>query len=87
MSVEALQSRCVIALENNAGFVDATFGLGVHQPTNEQAFLIETHVYNDERKVKDDVLTRLDALHRHAGYFFRWSITDKLHQAMRPARI
>lgn len=85
--VEALQTRYIIGLPNEASKVEASFALGVHQPSKEQAFIIEAHVSHDARKELSDVLPRLDALHRQAGLFFRWCITDKLHWAMRPTPV
>jgi uncharacterized protein (TIGR04255 family) len=85
--VEAIQSRCVIRLPNDAGQVDASFALGMHQPSKEQAFIIEAHVCNDARKELNDVLPCLDALHHQARVFFRWCITDELHRAMRPSPV
>jgi uncharacterized protein (TIGR04255 family) len=85
--VEAHQSRCVVRLPDGAGKVEAMFALGVHQPSNEQVFVIEIHVYDDMRKDITDVLPRLDTLHRHAGHFFRWCITDELHRAMAPGPV
>ena len=82
--VDALQSRSLIQLPDGAGRLEAIFSLGIHQPTKEQAFIVEAHVYDDSRKELNDVLQRLDALHRQAGFFFRWCITDELHRAMRP---
>lgn len=85
--VELQQSRCMIKLSDGIGRVDATCSLGVHQPSKEQVFLIEAHVFDDTRKELSDVLPRLDALHRQAGLFFRWCITDKLHRAMLPTPV
>jgi uncharacterized protein (TIGR04255 family) len=85
--VEAIQNRCLIRLPNDAGQVEASFALGVHQPSKERVFIIEAHVSNDARKELTDVLPRLDALHRQAGLFFRWCITDELHRAMRPSPV
>ena len=86
-AVEALQNRCVIQLPNSRGKVDAGFSLGMHQPSKERAFIIETHVFNDSRKELSDVLPCLDDLHAQAGLFFRWCIKDQLHWAMRPAAV
>lgn len=83
--VEALQSRVLIRLPGNTGRVDATLALVADQPRNEPAFIIHSHVYNDDRKGLGDVLSHLDSLHRQAGFFFRWCITDRLHRAMRPS--
>ena len=85
--VEAIQSRCMIRLPDGMSRVESTFALGIHQPSNEPAFIIEAHVYNDARKVLTDVLPCLDTLHRQAGLFFRWCITDELHRAMRPTPV
>ena len=85
--VEGMQSRSVIRLPQGIGRVEANYTLGVHQPSNEKAFIIEAHVYNDERKGLNDVNPRLDALHRQAGLFFRWCITDELHHSMGPALV
>lgn len=86
-TVEAQQGRCVIKLEDGIGRVDATCSLGVHQPSKEQVFLIEAHVFDDSKKELTDVLPRLDALHRQAGLFFHWCITDELHRAMLPTPV
>jgi uncharacterized protein (TIGR04255 family) len=83
--VQGLLTKCVIGLPANVGSVEATFALGTQQPSGESAFIIEAHVYETSRKSADDVLPRLDSLHRHAGNFFRWCITDELHRAMRPS--
>jgi uncharacterized protein (TIGR04255 family) len=85
--VEAMQTRSVIRLPDGVGRVEATGALGVHQPSMEPAFIIEAHVYHEDRKVLNDVLPRLDALNRQAGSFFRWCITDELHRAMRPTAV
>ncbi len=82
--VAAMQSRSMILLPDGAGRLEAIFSLGMHQPSKEQAFIIETHVYDDSRKELNDVHQRLDVLHHQAGLFFRWCITDELHRAMRP---
>ena len=85
--INALSTRCEIVLPDGIGRVEATFALGIHQPSKEPAFIIEAHVYNDARKEIGDVLTRLDTLHRQARLFFRWCITDELHRAMRPSPV
>jgi len=83
-SVEATESRTFIRLPDGLGRLEAKYSLGTHQPSREQAFIIESHAFNEDRKGVDDVIPRLDALHRQAGLFFRWCITDELHRAMRP---
>jgi uncharacterized protein (TIGR04255 family) len=48
--VEAIQTRCMIRLPDGVSKVEASFALGVHQPSKEPAFIIEAHVFNDVRK-------------------------------------
>lgn len=83
-SIVAMQNRCRVTLPDLSGIVEAAFSLGAHQPSKEPAFIIEAHVFHEARKELKDVLPRLDDLHRHAGNFFRWCITDKLHRSLRP---
>ncbi len=81
---DAYLSRCKFRVEESDNWIEAVFALATHQPTQEQAFVIETHVFNDSKKEVKNVVDQLDSLHRLAGNFFRWCITKKLHGAMRP---
>ena len=82
--VEALQHRWVMGVANSGMKVEAKFELGIHQPSQETAFIIEAHVFDDSRKEMANVPNCLDSLHQQAANFFRWCITDELHGAMRP---
>lgn len=84
--VQSLQTRCVIALPNEIGHVDATYGLAIEEPSKEPVFLIDAHLYNDQQKVPVNVFQHLDALNLQARRFFRWCITDRLHRAMEPVK-
>ena len=84
LDVELMQTRCVVRLPNKLGRIDATCSLGKHAPSDEQAFLIEAHVFNEERKELARVLPYLDSLNQQARFFFRHCITDELHRAMGP---
>lgn len=82
--VKAVQTKCVIRLPGELGRIEATYGLGMHTASKEEVFLIEAHVFNEQKKELADVLLRLDALNRQARFFFRHCITDELHRALRP---
>lgn len=84
VEVESQQSQFMLRLPGNAGRLEAKLSLGIHQPSNESAFIVEAHCFNDSRKALPDVIPALDVLKRQAGLFFRWCITDELHRAMRP---
>jgi len=85
--VQAVQTKCMFLLPEHVGRLEATLALGVHQPSKRPAFIVEAHVFDDSRKGANDVLSRLDLLHRYAGRFFRWCISDELHDAMGPKSI
>lgn len=92
--VKATQSNCVIQLSEEIGSVQMTFGLFIEERTNdagnkeqETVFLIDSDFYNDQQTEHDNVFNRLDALNRQAGLFFRWCITDRLHDALRPGPV
>lgn len=84
-NVEAQQSKFVVKLDGDIGRIEAGCSLGIHQPSKEQVFLLESHVFDDSKKDQINVvLNRLDALHIQAGRFFRWCIKDDLDRAMQP---
>ncbi len=82
--VEAAQTKSLVRLPDSIGMLECVLALGIHQPTKQPAFIIESHIFNDEQKAASNVISRLNLLHSQAGRFFRWCITDKLHQAMQP---
>lgn len=85
--VNALQTKSLMRLAEEIGLLECVFALGVHQPTKQPAFIIESHSYNESQKAATHVLSCIDSLHNQAGRFFRWCITDKLHQALQPKSI
>jgi len=85
--VEQCQQKTVLQLPEGAGKIEATCSLGRHQPSQEAAFVIESHVYHEQTKRRPDVMPRLETLHRWAGRFFRWCITDELHELLHPSPV
>lgn len=83
--VESLETKCKIRLPDEIGYIDATFILGIHHPSRDIAFIIESHAFNEvSKKGVNDVVSHLDTLHRQTWLFFRRCITDTLHNAMLP---
>lgn len=81
-AVESSQTRTLFRLPDHVGYVDATYGLALEGP--EKVFVVDAHVYTDDRLEPSDVLHRLDALHEQARRFFRWCISDELHDVLQP---
>ena len=64
-------------------------GLVQSDVTKERAFLLDADYYT-EAKIPADIesaINHADRLHRYAGPFFRWCITEELHRALRPQKV
>jgi uncharacterized protein (TIGR04255 family) len=64
-------------------------GLVLSEVTKEQAFILDADYYT-EAKVPADlsrVVENANRLHRFAGPFFRWCITEELHRALGPQKV
>jgi uncharacterized protein (TIGR04255 family) len=85
---ETLMSReTVLTMKLDGG--DALLlrhGLVSHKETQKIAYLLDSDFFNEEQRTAniDDTLRVADRLHANSGRFFRWCITDKLHNAMVP---
>lgn len=66
------------------GTVRLQYGLGTHEGHAEKIYGMDADFYTTERSPTDGVLETLNAFNKHAGNFFRWSITDRLRDALRP---
>jgi uncharacterized protein (TIGR04255 family) len=79
-------SAFLIELPEEAGRVQVSSGLAVavDGQTKETVFLIDADFYTEKQTEPSHVFQRLNILNRYAGRFFRWCITDHLHDAMRP---
>ncbi|MGL4553316.1 MAG: TIGR04255 family protein [Gemmataceae bacterium] len=86
---EVVMARMTAAtrLPDGTGWLDAEYGLVQEERDDEIAFVIDAHVFNTGPTEPTDAFDRLDALHRQAGFFFRWCITDRLHHALRPRAV
>jgi uncharacterized protein (TIGR04255 family) len=83
---EVVMARMTTAtrLPDAVGWLDVEYGLAREEPDDETAFVIDAHLFADGPTEPTHAFDRLDALHRQAGFFFRWCITDRLHDALRP---
>jgi uncharacterized protein (TIGR04255 family) len=86
-SVAALQGTTILDLPGDIGKVQFQHALATHPETNEAVFVIDCDFFTEQQTEPTDVLDRLDTFNRKARLFFRWCITDTLHQAMRPGPV
>jgi uncharacterized protein (TIGR04255 family) len=87
-SVTGMQK--VTALEFEGGKANLIHGIvevndSDQEIINEQAYLIDTDFFTDKKVVgTENVYSYLANFNKLAGQLFRWSITDKLHQILKP---
>lgn len=82
-NVEMARAKAATRLGGEIGWLDVEYGL-TQEPDGEQSFVIDAHLFDNRDTEPSDAFERLDSLHRQAGHFFRWCITDRLHDALRP---
>jgi len=86
-SVKGMQK--VILMEFEGGSANLRHGIvEVNEPeqeiVNEQAYLIDTDFFTEERVVgKENVYRYLSNFNKLAGRLFRWSITNELHEILK----
>ena len=71
-------------LPHPGSWLDVDYGLVQEEPDGEVSFVIDAHLFTETPAEPSDAFDRLDALHRQAFFFFRWCITDRLHEALGP---
>jgi uncharacterized protein (TIGR04255 family) len=62
-------------------------GLARERGRAEAVYLIDADYYAERTTEPGDATTILDEFNKLSGRFFRWCITDKLHNALQPARL
>lgn len=72
-------------------YADATVrvrhGLARKNQSEELGYLIDADFYTDRNTEIKDAIETLEFFKREAGCFFRWCITETLHQALEPQPI
>jgi uncharacterized protein (TIGR04255 family) len=85
--VEHTAHEVVIRLPDGLSRALAHHGLVQDTGTKEVCYLIDCDFFLDQRTETTDVPARLDFLNYQARLFFRWCITNPLHEAMGPRPI
>ncbi|MFQ6027309.1 MAG: TIGR04255 family protein [Dehalococcoidia bacterium] len=76
---------CVVQDDKLSAKIRISQGLVAGSEKNK--YTIDADLFVDERTEVNDVLPILDQLNRTGGNFFRWVITDKLANALKPQSI
>lgn len=86
-AVQEVNHIGLIDLGENAGKVRVRHGLDKDSKTGEEVYCIDADFFTTQRTIRDDVNHRLDHFKTQAACFFRWCITQRLHDAMAPRPI
>ena len=89
LSVEAVANAAAeatrtLVMRVPGGTVRIRHGLGERRDTNESCYIIDADFFTDERTGVNEAIQTLAVFNRNAGRFYRWCITDKLHDALGP---
>jgi uncharacterized protein (TIGR04255 family) len=86
-TVQHTAQEIVIRLEDDQSQVRVRHGLAEDAGSGEQCYLIDCDFFLDQTTETADAHSKLDFLNRQGRLFFRWCITDRLHDAMGPQPI
>ena len=73
--------------EIKGGLMRINHGLKSDEGPEKIAYVIDVDIFTEQRSEPQHVNHILDAFHKHAGNFFRWSITPRLRDALDPERL
>lgn len=88
--VDAIQrtaGELVIQLPDTASQILVHHGLVKDESSKENCYLIDADLFNEKQMERSNALGYLDFLNKQSRLFFRWCITDRLHNAMGPVPI
>jgi len=86
-AVKQFQSTFLIELGEDDGVARVSAGTVKSAHSGEICFVIDSDYYDLKKRKADELLTRLDYFHSKAFALFRWCITERLHNAMKPNKI
>jgi uncharacterized protein (TIGR04255 family) len=84
-NVKDVQTRFVMGIDGSDSAVRVTAGtVKSAENPQETCFIIDSDYYELKNMKKDEVMAKLDFFNSRAFGLFRWCITDRLHEAMKP---
>jgi uncharacterized protein (TIGR04255 family) len=83
-NIDISVSQWSIRLSNGQSRVQVLHGLSSHVLTQELCYSIDADFYDQQQTEPRHAIERLDFLNNQARLFFRWCITEELHEAMQP---
>lgn len=83
-NVNEFQSTFSVGLKDQVGTVKVRAGTVKAPQSDEICFMIDSDYFNLSSRKPEEVLPAIDVFHSRAYNLFRWCISDKLHNAMKP---
>lgn len=84
--VQGTNSEILLNLDNRKNQLRVRHGLVRVDGISEDCYLIDSDYSTLGKTEVQDVFDKLDTFRKGAGKFFRWCITDKLHNALGPTK-
>lgn len=86
-NINGIVNRTELHLGDTIGTVMIRHGFVVDETTNEVCYAIDNDFFASRIEESQDVTNKLAQFNQYARRLFRWSITERLHQAMEPQSI
>lgn len=86
-AVKQFHTRFVMEMGEGQGLVRVTAETVESAESREICFMIDSDYYSLKRRKSEELLPEIEYFHSRAFELFRWCITDRLHDAMRPERL
>jgi len=83
-SIDSTSSQLHCKLEGENRFLTLRTSIALAEPTKERCFLIDCDLHTHKRTELADVTSALDTFNRASGNLFRWTIRDRLRDALQP---
>jgi uncharacterized protein (TIGR04255 family) len=81
---DSLSHHLHCRLEGDDCYLTLRTGIALAEPNNEKCFLMDLDFHTHGRTEIPNVPSVLDTFNRKSGRLFRWSIQQRLHEALEP---
>jgi uncharacterized protein (TIGR04255 family) len=82
--IDSVSRELHCRLEGDNCYLTLKTGIALADPEREPCFLIDSNFHTHKRMETADVANVLDTFNRTSGRLFRWSIQQRLHDALEP---
>lgn len=86
-SVDALESTYILTLDDGSSSVRILTKFVKAKADGEVCFMIDSDFFKTKKTRLEEVIEKLDYFNKRSSRLMRWSVTDRLHNAMEPEAI